>query len=577
MNHVKSTLPIAPPGSPWELHSHTIGELPLINRFMDRLGIDDLLARYVPSDDRRLRLSPARALGLLVRNVLQARAPVYALREWAASFDPALLGLAADDVAVLNDDRVGRSLDRLFDADRASLLTEVVVRAVREFAVEVEQLHNDSTTVTFSGEYAGANGRAQRGKPTLRITYGHNKDHRPDLKQLLWILTVSADGAVPVHYRACHGNTTDDQTHIATWNTLRALIGRADFLYVADSKLCTHPALTHIVGQGGRFLTVLPRTRREDKWFRDWIQTHSPDWVEVLRRRHPRRENGPPDIYWVFEAPLRSAEGFRILWVWSSQKTEHDKQARQDCIEKGILALETLETRLRGPRSRIRNRAALAKAAEQALHLAGAQRWLTFSIHERPEDSFTQEKRGRPSSGTRYVRQRRPRFSLQWAPRADTIDYDARTDGMFPLLSNDDVLSARDLLEKYKFQPQLEKRHEQFKTVRAVAPVLLKSETRIEALLMIYFLAMLLDALIEREMRRSMAAASIRSLPLYPEGRTCKAPTTRRLFELFGSLQRHELFQHDRLVQCFEPKLSPLQLQILRFLAVPRSAYAARR
>jgi hypothetical protein len=577
MTHVKSTRPSAPPGSPWELRSHTIGELPLINRFMDRLGMDDLLARYVPNNDRRLRLSPAKALGLVVRNVLQARAPVYALREWAAAFDPALLGLAADDVAVLNDDRVGRSLDRLFDADRASLLTEVVVRAVREFHVDLEQLHNDSTTVTFSGEYAAATGGAQRGKPTLRITHGHNKDHRPDLEQLLWILTVSADGAVPVHYRACHGNTTDDQTHIATWNTLRALIGRADFLYVGDSKLCTHPALTHIVGQGGRFLTVLPRTRREDKWFRDWIQTHSPDWVEVIRRRHPRRQNGPPDIYWVFEAPLRSAEGFRILWVWSSQKTEHDKQARQDCIEKGILALETLETRLRGPRSRIRDRAALAKAAAHALHLAGAQRWLTLSLHERPHDSFTQEERGRPGSGTRYVRQRRLRFSLQWSPRADTIDYDARTDGMFPLLSNDDILSALDLLEKYKFQPQLEKRHEQLKTVRAVAPVLLKSETRIEALLMVYFLAMLIDALIEREMRRSMTGANIRALPLYPEGRTCKAPTTRRLFEIFAPLQRHELFQRGRLLQCFEPKLSDLQLQILRFLAVPRSAYAIHR
>lgn len=577
MPRVKSTAPIDPPLGPWELRSHTLGELPLINRFMDRLRVDDILARYVPYNDRRLRLSPAKALGLLVRNVLQARAPVYALQEWASSFDPALLGLAAEEVAVLNDDRVGRSLDRLFDADRASLLTEVVVRAVREFKVELEQLHNDSTTVTFSGEYAGANGREQRGKPTLRITHGHNKDHRPDLKQLLWILTVSADGAVPVHYRACHGNTTDDQTHIETWNTLRALIGHADFLYVGDSKLCTHPALTHIVGQGGRFLTVLPRTRREDKWFRDWIQTHSPDWVEVIRRRHPRRENGPPDIYWVFESPLRSAEGFRILWVWSSQKTEHDKRARQDCIEKGILALETLETRLRGPRSRIRDRAALAKAAEQALHLAGAQRWLTFSIHEQPQDSFKQEKRGRPGSGTRYVRQRRPRFSLQWSPRADTIDYDARTDGMFPLLGNDDTLSGRDLLEKYKFQPQLEKRHEQLKTVRIVAPVLLKSETRIEALLMIYFLAMLLDALIEREMRRAMAAANMRSLPLYPEGRRCKAPTARRLFEIFGPLQRHQLFHNGRLVQCFEPKLSDLQLQILRFLAVPRSAYTIHR
>lgn len=73
---------------------------------------------------------------------------------------------------------------------------------------------------------------------------------------------------------------------------------------------------------------------------------------------------------------------------------------------------------------------------------------------------------------------------------------------MFPLLTNDENLPAAGVLEKYKYQPQLEKRHEQLKTVRAVAPVLLKSVTRIEALLMVYFLALLIDALIEREMRR---------------------------------------------------------------------------
>ena len=56
-------------------------------------------------------------------------------------------------------------------------------------------------------------------------------DHRPDLKQLVWILTVAADGAVPVAYRLSDGNTTDDQTHVPIWVQLVALLGRADFLY----------------------------------------------------------------------------------------------------------------------------------------------------------------------------------------------------------------------------------------------------------------------------------------------------------------------------------------------------------
>ena len=63
-----------------------------------------------------------------------------------------------------------------------------------------------------------------------------SKDHRPDLKQLLFILTMSADGNVPVAFRCADGNTSDSRTHIETWNTLRAVAGRADFLYVRGQQ-----------------------------------------------------------------------------------------------------------------------------------------------------------------------------------------------------------------------------------------------------------------------------------------------------------------------------------------------------
>jgi transposase len=556
------------------LESTHIAGLPVVNYFFDRLGLDELLGRYVPHSDRRCQLPPAVGLGLMVRNVLLGRAPLYALEEWAAPFEPSLLRLAPEQARLLNDDRVGRTLDHLFDADRASLLTEVVVRAVRVFDIRLEQLHNDSTTVTFSGQYSTARGGVRRERPTLRITHGHNKDHRPDLKQILWILTVSADGAVPVHFRAADGNTTDDRTHIETWTLLRQLVGRADFLYVADCKLCTRLALNHIASHGGRFLTVLPRTRREDGWFRDWVQTHNPLWVEARRRQNPRRREGPLDVYRVAESPIRSAEGYRIVWVWSSRKAEQDARARHERIEKSVLALEILETRLRGKRARFRDRAAVTQEVDSALRKADAQRWIDVTIQEVVENSFQQERAGRPSANTRYVRHQRPRFHLEWRPRTDSIDYDAKTDGMFPLLTNDDLLSAATLLEKYKYQPQLEKRHEQLKTVRAIAPVFLKSVTRIEALMTIYFLALLVDALIERQMRRAMAAASIKSLPLYPEDRECRAPTTERLLDLFRDLQQHRLLHGRELVQVFAPQITKAHEQILTLLGVPQSAYA---
>ena len=92
---------------------------------------------------------------------------------------------------------MGRALDALFDADRGSLLTELVLRAVREFDIATSPLHNDSTSLVLHGDYTSADGHERGGKATVVAARGHSKDHRPDLKQLVLILTVTADGAVP--------------------------------------------------------------------------------------------------------------------------------------------------------------------------------------------------------------------------------------------------------------------------------------------------------------------------------------------------------------------------------------------
>jgi transposase len=78
--------------------------------------------------------------------------------------------------------------------DRLALLTELVLHMVQSFEVDLQQLHNDSTSLTLQGAYRKADGQPMRGKPTVRAARGYSKDHRPDLKQLLWILTVSSDG-----------------------------------------------------------------------------------------------------------------------------------------------------------------------------------------------------------------------------------------------------------------------------------------------------------------------------------------------------------------------------------------------
>ena len=413
---------------PYTLSREHVGALPVINFFLARMGVAEHLATYLPADDARLRLTPAAVIALVVRNIVAGHRPVYALGEWATPYDPAVLGLRPGDAEALNDDRVGRMLDRLFDADRASLITATVLGVIRDFGVDVSQLHNDSTTVTVTGNYPAADGRARGGRATPAIHHGHNKDHRPDLKQLLFIRTVSADGAVPIAYRVADGNTNDDLTHIPTWDELHALVGRADFLYVADSKLCSAQAMGHINSHGGRFVTVVPHGRREDTWFRDWAQTHAPAWAEAHRSPGARLED--PDRVWrTFEAPAPSVDGYRVIWVHSSMKAANDAQTRAGRIEAGLAAVDAVAARLAGPKTRLKTKVAAEAAATTALTAAGATRWVGFTITETTDVTYHQERRGRPGSQTRYRRSEKPALTITAAIRADNVAYDAVTVG----------------------------------------------------------------------------------------------------------------------------------------------------
>jgi transposase len=554
------------------LVSRTLGGLPIVNQMLDRLGLPALLADALPAPDARLKLPPAAAIRLVVTNLVLGREPLYGLGEWAARHDPTMLGLTEGDLGVLNDDRVGRALETLFDADRASLLTGIVLRAIKVFDIDTRQLHNDSTSISVHGAYADALGTVRGGQPTVAITFGHSKDHRPDLKQLVWILTVSADGAVPLAYRLADGNTSDDPTHVPTWDGLVDLLGRSDFLYVADSKLCSRAAMGHINGRRGRFVTILPRSRAEDGAFREYLQTHTPVWTEAARC--PGARLGDPDqVYSTTPAPLPSAEGYRITWVHSTAKAGRDAATRQARIEAGVAALDALDARLAGPRSRFKTRVAVEQAATTALNDVHAQRWVTFTVTETITKTYKQERAGRPGAGTRYREILTSRFTVHADIVLDRVAYDAASDGCFPLISNDRDLTDAELLAAYRYQPNLERRHHLLKSVQDAAPVLLHNPARIEALFCCQFLALLISALIEREVRAAMRRAALANIALYPEFRNCKAPSTERILEIFATVSRHELHRDGAHVQTFAPELTAQQQQILELLDMSPGAY----
>ncbi|MFL9937245.1 IS1634 family transposase [Paraburkholderia sp. RL18-103-BIB-C] len=554
------------------LQSERLGPLPLINHFIERIGLEDVLDRHVPSD-ARCAVPHARALGVLLRSIIVEREPIYRQQETVHGFAGGMFGVRAEDMEHLGDDRLGRALDRLFDADRAALLTEVALAVGERFGVNFDECHNDSTSISFCGSYRGASGRKIRGRTAPVITYGHSKDHRPDLKQLLFILTMSADGNIPVAFRCTDGNASDSRTHIETWNTLRTVAGRSDFLYVADSKLCSRENMDHIDRAGGRFVTVMPRNRLEDAEFRQWIQTSTPDWTCVWDRPNPRHSDGPRDCWYVWRAPLPSAEAWPVVWVWSPLLTLRQEARRRRNIAAAIEALQQLRARLAGAKTRLRGAAEIDLQLKVILEKHHVGRYLKVRRTVREEHQYKQTQRGRPGPDTAYRKITKRRFDIEWTTDDEAIAYDHKSDGMYPLMSNDRSLSPGQVLEAHKGQPMIEKRFEQVKTVHEIAPVFLKDEGRIEALFTLYFLALLVQALIERELRLAMKREHIDELPLYPEQRQCRRPTTEQILRLFSLAERHKLIEGAHTVQVFDVPLTDLQRQVLTLLGVSEQAF----
>lgn len=127
-------------------------------------------------------------------------------------------------------------------------------------------------------------------------------------------------------------------------------------------------------------------------------------------------------------------------------------------------------------------------------------------------------------------------------------------------------MTEAELLGAQKRQPRLERRHATFKGVIEAAPTVLKSDYRIDALGFCLYVALLVHALIERELRRAMAEAGIAELALYHEDRACKTPTAARVLEVLAPLARTVVWHRDEVLTVAPPELSPLQEQLLTLL-----------
>jgi hypothetical protein len=220
------------------------------------------------------------------------------------------------------------------------------------------------------------------------------------LKQLVYSLCVTSDGAVPVHFKAYAGNQTDDGIHLETWHRLRTLLQHPRFIYVADCKLCTEKNLRMIDGERGFFVTVVPKTRSEVETFRDAVLARDVRWEEILRKRADRDEKAF-DVIECAAGPYHLREGFTLYWYRSSQKKKHDEKDRDERIDRAIERLESLDLkRMRGPKTN----AAIGKRVDEILARQHAKEWIDVEIKWDAVEKFKAITCGKPTADTTFRR-----------------------------------------------------------------------------------------------------------------------------------------------------------------------------
>jgi len=539
--------------------TRAVGALPVIARYMEALGLSDAVDEAVPWEGG---VPLGTLVEVLVANRLLRPTALFRVDEWAGRAAVAdYYGLGGGQ---LNDDRLGRALERLA-AHADAIQAALVVRAVRRFGLDVSQVHYDITDVELYGAYdlgvpAGAEGEAPPAKPTPLPAYGRTKSGRKNVKQVQLGLDVTGDGGVPVLHAPLDGNAAEATTHVDNLRRLRQALaakpGR-ELLYVADTKLDAPENLLAVGAGNGRFLCG---------------GVFSPQLKEMyLARRgelrpvdyHPKSQDGLPpeerDQYKAFELGQelsgRVGDGngrkakvkYRLVFVWSQAKARQEAETRERHVAKARAGFEAVGRNLN--RYSLKTRDAIVRRLEADRGRYAEGKLLTYEL--------TEDAPGH--------------FRLQWGADEKGLERRKLLEGVYALKTN---LPPRDyplaaVLAKYKEQSKVERRIHHLKGPLAVAPVFLENPERIAGLLCVLVWALMVLALMERQVRRKLRGKPLYGL--YPEGRPSPAPTGPALLDAFSALcavivkERGEVAR--RLAQPTD-----IQRKLLKLLGIPPDA-----
>jgi len=475
--------------------------LPIVSAYARTLGVVEEIDRLCGHERG---ISPGRIVLALMVDALSGRTPLFRLPQAFAKLDTELLLGEAISPEKLNDDAVGRVLDRLYEVGTAKVLSAISLRAVKLFDLDTTHVHHDTTSRTVYGDY-DLYGEETHDQP-FTITFGFSKEHRPDLKQLVHSLLCVDDG-IPIYSRCENGNESDktiNRNLIPSMVERMRELGQDNFLYVADSALITRQnlALMDDWKTGFRFVSrlalsykecgkAIARAVREESWEDLGTLSEEPS----TPKRKPAHYHGfetMADLYGVW---------YRALVVHSDAYDERRAKRLERTLEQDRAEL------VRKAQEERKIEYACLPDAQAALSRLPTGRFheLVGRIEEKPIYAS-----GRPKAdGTRKIKRTTYRLKISLQPREQAIARARKEAGCFVLLTNEPEeavggLSSKELLRAYQDQHSVEQNFGFLKDPVFVNALFLKTPRRIEALGLVLVLALMVWRLMERTMRISL-------------------------------------------------------------------------
>jgi DDE family transposase len=425
------------------------------------LRLDEVLAHLLPEGREAVPWATMAAVLVLAR-LCESSSELHIAETWYRG--TALEDLLALPAPLVNDDRLYRALDRLV-AHKMALEQHLVARLGELFALDYDLLLYDVTSVYFEGA-AEANPLAHR---------GHSRDHRPDCKQVCLALVVTREG-MPLGYEVFAGNRTDVTTVDEIVETMETRYGLAQRIWVMDRGMTSEDNLEWLRQTGRRYLVGTPKSELK-KWAGALAEAR--DWQAVRDGIEAKPCVGPDGIETF--VLIRSVERRE------KERAMHERFARR--IEDGLTRLGERLRRARRPLDVRRLERQLGRLLERNQRAAGR-----YVIDFVPDPT--------QPAGVR----------LDWSARPEWDDWARWSEGCYVLRTNVTDWSPNDLWRTYIQLTDAEAAFRIQKSELGIRPVWHQRADRVQAHILVCFLAYVLWKTLEQWQRRAGLGQSPRTV-----------------------------------------------------------------